>query len=293
MIPTSDFNQTKTAKISRAAYLGALALCALTSTSVPSYADDLPKTEEVASTGKLTILNTLAYAPFNYIGKDQRPAGLVVEVAQAAADALGVKLDIVTTPFASIFPSIAAGRSKIAWSTFTATPERLKVVDFVTFLKSGIVLVVPSDKVGSFQSKTDVCGAKIAVYKGNSADLAADNLSADCVAVGKPKIDKLLYPTQQESIQAVLAGRAQGRLEDTTAALYYVDTTNKTMAVAPGEYLPLPLGVIVPKGDTKTAEMVQKVIQHLMDNGTYSKIFAKFNMTAAEIKTSEIITSAD
>ena len=39
--------------------------------------------------------------------------------------------------------------------------------------------------------------------------------------------------------------------------------------------------------------MLQKVIQHLMDNGAYAKILAKYNMSDAAITRSEIITSVD
>lgn len=261
--------------------------------AIPAFSSDLPKTQRVETSGKLTILNTLAYAPFNFYDENQKPAGLVIELAQAAADALDAKLDVVVTPFPSIFPSIAAGRSDIAWSTFTATAERLNAVDFVTFMKSGIVAVVPTTTLDQYKSQNDLCGKKIAVYAGNSADFAADSISADCEKANLPKINKMLFPTQQESIQAVLSGRAEGRLEDSTAALYYVGTTNKAMAVAPGEYFPLPLGAIVKKGDTQTAEMLRSVIQHLMDNGKYAEILKKYNMDRAAIAKSEVVTSIE
>ncbi|MFS8147328.1 ABC transporter substrate-binding protein [Rhizobium sp. BR 249] len=258
-----------------------------------AWAGDLPKNDDVQSTGKLTILSPMNYAPFEFVGEDGKPAGLDIELAQAMADELGVSLDIVVTPFQTMFPSIAAGRGKIAWSTFTVTGERLKIVDFVSFLKSGIVLITPADKVSKFKSKDDVCGAKIAVHGGSSADFAVDKLSADCKAAGKPDIQKALYPEQKDTIQAVLAGRADGRLDDTTAAIYYVDHSNNTMAVAPGEYFPLPLGVAVPKNDKQTAEMMQKAFQHLIDNGTYLKILDKYKMGPAAVTHSEVITSAD
>lgn len=258
-----------------------------------AWAGDLPKSDDVTSTGRLTILSTMDYAPFEFLNKEGKPDGLDVELAQAAADALGVKLDIITTPFPSIFPSIAAGRGKIAWSTFTATPERLKIVNFVTFLKSGIVLVVPTDNVSKFQSKDDLCGSRIAVHNGSSGDFAADKLSAECKAASKPEIEKSLYPQQQDIIQAVLSGRVDGYFDDTTAAIYYVGTTKGAMVVAPGEYFPLPLGIAVPKDDPKTAEMLQKVLQHLMDNGTYAKILDKYKMGPAAAKQADVISSAD
>ncbi|MBB4236240.1 ABC transporter substrate-binding protein [Rhizobium esperanzae] len=258
-----------------------------------AWAADLPKSDDVTSTGKLTILSTMDYAPFEFLDKSGKPDGLDIELAQAAAEALGAKLDIVTTPFPSIFPSITAGRGKIAWSTFTATPERLKIVNFVTFLKSGIVLVTPADKASRFKSKDDLCGAKVAVHNGSSGDFAADKLSTDCKAAGKPEIEKSLYPQQQNIIQAVLSGRVDGYFDDTTAALYYVGTTKGAMVVAPGEYFPLPLGIAIPKDDPKTAEMLQKVLQHLMDNGTYAKVLAKYEMGPAAVQQADVISSAD
>lgn len=267
-------------------------LAAVTAAS-PVLADNLPKNDEVKSTGKLTILNALNYAPFQIVDKDGKPAGMNIELAQAAADALGAQLEVIKTPFPSMLPSLAAGRGKIAWSTLTVTPERLKIVDFVTFMRSGMVLIVPIDKLSDFKSKDDMCGAKIAVQSGTAADFGVDRLSKDCITAGKDPIQKSIYPDQKDAIQAVVTGRVAGRLDDTTAATYYVDHSNNKMAMAPGEYFPLPLGIAVPKNDKQTAEMMQKVFQHLIDNGTYQKILGKYNMGIAAVKRSDVITSAE
>ena len=102
-------------------------------------AAELPKSPEVAETGKLAIANTLEYAPFEFIDENGKQVGINIELAEEAAKLLGAELEVTRIPFPSMIPGLAAGRFKVAWETFAATDDRLKQVDFVMFIKSGIV----------------------------------------------------------------------------------------------------------------------------------------------------------
>ncbi|PBI87743.1 putative ABC transporter arginine-binding protein 2 precursor [Variovorax boronicumulans] len=253
----------------------------------------LPKNSEVKSTGKLRITNTLSYAPFEFADEAGNPAGLNIELAKAAASALGVELEVSRQPFPSQIPGLAAGRTKVAWASFTVTSERLKQVDFVTFLRAGTVLLVPTEKAVNFKTKDDLCGAQVAVQSGAAADFAADKISAECKSKGKEAIKKAIYPDQKEAIQAVVTGRVVGRLDDATAGSYYASRSAGKMVVVPGEYSPLPLGVAVAKGDTESAEMMRAVLQRLMDDGSYKAIINKYGMGLAAIEKSVVVTSAE
>ncbi|WP_244649552.1 ABC transporter substrate-binding protein [Neoaquamicrobium sediminum] len=258
--------------------------------TAPTFAGDLPKTQSVRDTGKLSIANGLAYAPFEFVDTAGKPAGLDIELAEASAKALGVELDITTIPFSSQITALASGRVSIAWSTFSVTEERLKQVDFVTFLSSATVLMTTAENAGRFKSKDDLCGASIAVQTGSIADFAADKLSAECEAAGKAKIEKSIYPEQQDTIQAVSTGRAIGRFDDSTAAGYLETESKGKFVVVPGSYFPTPLGLAVAKGDKETAEMMRATLQQLMDDGTYKGIVDKYNMSTSATDKSIIIT---
>ncbi|TPI10458.1 ABC transporter substrate-binding protein [Mesorhizobium sp. B4-1-3] len=259
----------------------------------PALSAELRLTGDVKNSGTLSIASGLDYAPFEYTDEKGEPAGLDVELANAAAKLMGVKLDLKRIPFASQIPALTAGRIKVAWATFTVKEDRLKQVDFVTFLKSGTVAAALPENVSKFQGQDSLCGAKVAVQTGSAADFTADKLSGECTKAGKPAIDKAIYPEQKDTIQAVLTGRADVRLDDATAAGYYEKTSGGKLVIAPGVYDILPLGVAVPKGDVATAEMMRAALQALIDNGTYKPILEKYGMSLAAVEKSRIITSVD
>ncbi len=250
-------------------------------------------TKAVLESGKLSIASSLSYAPFEYVDEKGAPAGLDIELAQASANVLGVKLDIVTMPFASQIPALASGRIKVAWATFSVKEERLRQVDFVVFLQAGTVLSTLPAKAAQFKSADDLCGQTIAVQSGTAADFTADKLSARCTGAGRKAISKSIYPDQKDIIQAVLTGRAIGRLDDSTASGYYQTSSGGKLVVAPGQYDVLPLGIAVPKGDKETADMMRRALQRLMDDGTYARILDKYGVSLARVTAATVITSMD
>jgi hypothetical protein len=88
----------------------------------------------------------MEYAPFEFIDENGKQVGINIELAEEAAKLLGAELEVTRIPFPSMIPGLAAGRFKVAWETFAATDDRLKQVDFVMFIKSGIVASTTPDK---------------------------------------------------------------------------------------------------------------------------------------------------
>lgn len=256
-------------------------------------AGGLPVTESVKSSGKLTISNALGYPPLQFADAGGKPSGLNIELAEATAKVLNAKLDLIIMPFPSQIPTLSSGRTKIAWAAFSVTGERLKQVDFITYLSAPTVLVTTSENSSRFKGAANLCGAVVAVAAGSAADFAADKLSASCTDSGKEALKKKIYPDEQSTIQAVQTGKVDGLLDDATVASYLESKTNKQFVIAPGAYFPVPLGVAVSKGDTETAQMIQAAFQELMKDGTYQTIIKKYNMQSAAIDKSEIITNVD
>lgn len=276
--------------IMKAAHLGFFFALTLAQNA---FAAEIPLTDSVKSSGTLTIASGLDYAPFEFVDADGQPAGLDVDLANAAAKLISAKLDIQRIPFASQIPALAAGRVKVAWATFTVKEDRLKQVDFVTFLQSGTVAMVLPGKKGSISGAQSLCGLRVAVQTGSAADFTADRLSEECVKSNLAKIEKVIYPEQKDTIQAVLTSRVDARFDDATAAGYYEQTSKGKLVVEPGVYDVLPLGVAVQKGDTATAEMMQGIFQELIANGTYKTVLDKYGMSLAAVEKSRIITSVD
>ncbi|WP_246591379.1 ABC transporter substrate-binding protein [Aminobacter anthyllidis] len=256
-------------------------------------AAELPKSAEVKDTGKLIIANTLEYAPFEFIDENGKQVGINIELAEETANLLGAELEVTRIPFPSMVPGLAAGRFKVAWETFAATDERLKQVDFVMFIKSGIVASTTADKTSQFQGENNLCGKRVGVIGGAVSDFIADRLSGECKEKGLPEIAKSIFPEGKDIIQAALSDRIDARLDDATASGYFEVTSKGQMVVVPGLYDVAPLGIAIPKGDKETGDMLAAGVNELIKNGTYKTIMAKYGMTSAMIEEAYVVDSAD
>lgn len=257
---------------------GAAALAAAALFSGSAIAADIPKSPEVEQTGMLTIANTLDYAPFEFIDADGKQTGIIIELAQASADLMGVKLNVIRSPFPPMIPGLVADRFKIAWEIYAPTEERLTQVDFVTFIKSGLVASTTPDKVASFTGDPNLCGKALGISAGSTSEILADRINAICKEKGMPELTKSIFNTTNDISQAVLSGRIDALIDDATVSSYYEKTSGGKLVVVPGIYDVVPEGMAIKKGDTATANMMLAVLKELVKNGTYNAILSKYGM---------------
>ncbi len=279
----------KKSNILRAPLLGAV----MAVTASTGFAAEIAVSPEVAERGVLTIANTLDYAPFEYLDENGAQAGIIVELANAVADAMEVELDIQRTPFPSMIPGLAAGRFSVAWETFSATPERLEQVDFVMFLKAGVAASTLPDKTDAFGGDYPLCGKAVGVSAGSLADFLVEKLDAECTENGLETVDKSVFNTSSDIVQAVLSGRIDARLDDATASSFFELESKGKLVVLPTLYEVSPLGMAITKDDSATAEMMQSALAAVFENGTYQAVLDKFGMGAYAIKEPYVVGSMD
>jgi polar amino acid transport system substrate-binding protein len=258
-----------------------------------SIAADITKSPEVEQSGKLSIANTLDYAPFEYLDADGKQTGIIIELAGEVAKLVGADLDIQRTPFPSMIPGLAAGRFKIAWETFSAKPERLQQVDFVMFMKAGVAASTSPEKKASFTGDTPLCGKRIGVSAGSASDFLVDTLSKTCTEKGQAAIEKSVFNSSTDIVQAVLSDRVDARMDDATASSYFEVTSKGQLVVLPELYDVAPLGLAVAKNDPKTADMMVAALAELFKNGKYRAILDKYGMGAYAIKEPYFVNSMD
>lgn len=270
-----------------------LAGVALVAMGAAAHGQDIPRSSEVEETGKFSIANTLDYAPFEYMDENGQPAGIIVELAGGVAELLGAELEIQRTPFPSMIPGLAAGRFRIAWETFSATPERLNQVDFVMFLRAGIAVSTLPDNVEEMSGDNPLCGKRAGVSAGSASDFLVDTLSQECAAAGLPEVQKSIFNTSQDIVQAVLSDRIDARVDDATASSYFETTSGGQLVVLPQLYEVAPLGLAIAKGDAETAAMMTASLSELFANGTYQAVLDKYGMGLYAIDEPYLVESMD
>lgn len=266
-------------------------LLALSNSS--AFAQDIRLSPEVAESGVFAIANTLDYAPFEYIDENGEPTGIIIELANATADAMGVELEIQRTPFASIIPGLASGRFRIAWATFSATPERLEQVDFVMFLNAGVVASTLPDNVAAFGSDYPMCGKSVGVAAGSLADFLIEKLDVECADNGFEPLSRSVFNNSTDIVQAALSGRIDARLDDATASTFFEVESNGRLVVLPTVYEVSPLGMAIAKDDPATADMIVAALVAVFEDGTYQAVLDKFGMGAYAISEPYFVGSMD
>lgn len=258
-----------------------------------AHAQDVSVSPEVAESGVLAIANTLDYAPFEYLDENGNQAGIIVELANAVAGEVGADLEIQRTPFPSMIPGLAAGRFRVAWETFSATPERLEQVDFVMFLKAGVAASTLPENVENFAGDHPLCGKSVGVSAGSVADFLVEKLDAACAEAGLEPVDKAVFTTSTDIVQAVLSDRIEARLDDATASSFFEVESGGKLVVLPTLYEVSPLGMAIAKDDAETANMMQSALAALFEDGTYQAVLDKYGMGAYAIDEPYFVGSMD
>ncbi|QBC44604.1 transporter substrate-binding domain-containing protein [Iodobacter fluviatilis] len=123
----------------------------LTIIAGPALADKL---DDIKKAGVLRVAAFDSNPPFGFVNETSRQlVGFDVEIAQAIAKKLGVKLELLATNPANRIPLLAANKVDLVAANFTVTEERRKQVEFSTpyfatgqkFIARKGVLKAPAD----------------------------------------------------------------------------------------------------------------------------------------------------
>lgn len=218
--------------------------------------------------GQLTTCTHLPYPPFQS-EVDGKVQGFDVSLIDLVAKDLGVKQDIVDTPFENFKTGafLNSEQCDLAAAGMTITPERAKNVLFSDpyFNATQAVLV---DKKSGITSFADLKGQKIGAQAQTTGEEYAKSKGLDPVSFESS--DAVLNGLRTGQVKAVVIDYpvVQGWLKDkaNADAFKVVDNLNT------GEQY----GFTVKKGNTKLVAAINKAIKDAKADGTYKKLYEKW-----------------
>lgn len=242
----------------------------------------------VKSSGVLTDGVNAAFAPFEDIAGNGKIVGLDIDLAQALARALGVKLQVENTGFPNLVPGVQSGRYDMSESGLTDDHVREAVVSFTDYGRDGTSLLVEKGNPANLTLST-LCGKSVAVVAASSqAQVAVPQLDHACTSAGKPQLKLLTLPESSDPEVALSSGRAQGAIVDTISAVTAVRAAPSRLELAPGEEIDTSLlGIAIAK-DSGLLKATQKALDFLISNGTYGGILQKWHITQIQVPSSQI-----
>ncbi len=280
--------------VALAAALAALgaAACSVPADDSGSLADLVPAA--VADQGAVVVAADLGFPPAGFVSPTEFEGvaggavesgeftGFEVELVEAAADLLGLRVEWFDVPFADVLQVVQTERADLAASAVTVTPERTVNLDFVTVFRTGTQWVTVT---GNPRGVTpgNACGARVAVQ---TATVQVDDVasrSSACEQQGRDPIAVREYDDPADLASALLEGTVDAMATDLPAAEWAVrqaggasgaasTTTFRELDVAGAPYDEQPYGWAFRPEDAPLAQAFVTAVQQLVENGTYAEI---------------------
>jgi polar amino acid transport system substrate-binding protein len=236
--------------------------------------------QDMRRSGVLTVGTDLNMEPMEFL-KDGQPAGFDIDLAQAIADRLGLRLEVKQTPWGELLPNVNTKSLDLALGSITDKAVRQEQVTFVDYLHVGSSVLVRNE-VRDVLRLADLCGLRVAAQK--------DTMYQDMIEALVPKCpaDKPLTPVIVDVLprEPVVAGQADAYLNDYPVAV--ADQAVGGLRITGQQLEAAPYGIAVNKERTDLVKAVQTALYDLFDDGTYDKLIGKWNLTEGSLKTGAI-----
>ncbi|MGK5696669.1 ABC transporter substrate-binding protein [Streptomyces sp. URMC 128] len=258
---------------------------------------------DVRKAGRLRVGSSIGFPPGAYYawgsprssevesggGQDKPPAGQDIDLADAVAKVLGVQLERQDASFETILPALGSGKYDFGTGNFGVTTERLKTIDFVTYINDGQGFAVKTGNTALGKKVTDLtqlCGLTIGTGAGTTFEATLTAQKGVCAKAGKRPYDVKVYAENAATLTALQQGRIDV-IMSTINGLRYQAAQPASQTTFLGEFHRLDVGFAFKKGSPLT-QAFQAAVNELIKDGTYARILKKWGTTASAIDTSLI-----
>ena len=215
--------------------------------------------------GVLTMGTNATFPPYEYKDGDA-VVGIDPDIAQALADKLGLKLEVVDMEFDSLIASVKSGKVDIVLAGMTVNEERKKNVDFTDSYANGVqVIIVAEDS--DISTSDDLEGKLIGVQQGTTGHVyCSDDWGEENVVA---------FQSGAAAVQALQQGKVDCVVIDQEPAKAFVEA-NDGLKILDTQYANEDYAAAVSKKNPELTEALNKALQELKDDGTVQEILDKY-----------------
>ncbi len=253
----------------------------LTATLLSAAASAQTLPPRIAESKTLRIAVNGTYPPMETVDPaSNKLVGFDIDLGEAIAKMLGVKLEWQDGAFAQLIPAVQSGRADMILSGISDLPARRESLDFIDYLKSGAQFIT-LDK-NPIKSAADLCGKTVGTVRSTSFPANIEAWSAEnCVKQGKPAITV----AGSDRMPLVHIELQQGRID---ASVQGSETIPNLMKGAPGTYrivtppfTVVQQGIAFTKSESALRDAVAGAVKKIFADGTYAALIAKWELTAS------------
>jgi polar amino acid transport system substrate-binding protein len=209
--------------------------------------------------------------PHSFIDDSGQHVGFDVDIANALARRLKVRLEIVKVDELTRISFLEKGKIDVAIASMSKTRERAERVDFSqTYFRSFQTFLVRKDGPSSLE---DLVGKSIAMDRGSSA---VGNWKAWLVKNGhskEPEIEE--FSEKRAAVESVRQGSLAGYAEDYEILASFAKKDSSLTVLEQPIGIKLD-GIGIRQGDSETREAVDSALQDLYAGGEWRRIYDRW-----------------
>lgn len=224
--------------------------------------------------GVLSMATEATFPPYEYYDGDTI-VGIDVEIAQAIADKLGLKLEVTDIAFDSIIPGVQSGKYDLGLAGMTVTDERLEQVNFSDSYATGVQVVIVKEggKVTSVDDLfADGASNVIGTQTGTTGFLYA---TWDIQDAGLGEVKSFAKTT--DAVEALKNGQVDCVILDNEPAKALVAANEDAgLSILDTEYAVEDYAAAISKDNTALLEAINGALKELIADGTVQSILDKY-----------------
>jgi polar amino acid transport system substrate-binding protein len=206
--------------------------------------------------------------------------GFDVELGDAVAKHLGVKMQWQETSFEQMLSAVKTGRVDMILSGMSDLPSRHDSATFIDYLQSGSQFFTQAKRAAEFASTEALCGKSVGASRRTAlfTDVKAFS-DTNCVAKGLPAINAVGTEGSADARNQLRQGRIDAAMQGGETLPYIMAQEPNTYALVGTPVRYTLMGMAAATDATELQQALAEAVQALMDDGTYAKLLAKWSLT--------------
>lgn len=213
-----------------------------------------------------------AYAPFSAENEQKNMAGFDIDIMQALAQKIGIKVKFVPTPFEGFFNFLAQGDRDLLISAITITDERKQTVAFSApyFAASQLIAVAADDT--KIQKLGDLKNLKVGVQSATSGDEITQQL------LGKNNRNIKRFDSTPLALKELEGNGVDAVVADDAVIKHYLinNPSSKLRTVSDPNFPKEYYGIAVRQGHIDLLNKINQGMAELKADGSFDKISAQY-----------------
>ena len=250
---------------------------------------------DIKEEGKITMIADLHYPPTSFLAQDNKtPIGYNIDIAKLLGLLLDLEVEVKNVAWDGVIPGIAAGRYDFTATNMTPTPERLEVLDMITYWEAGSSLIVQTGNPEDLSlADNSTCGKKIAVMTGSSQQQDyLPELTAACEAAGEAPVEGVVLPNVEGALTQLASQRIDGVFSDTSQLAWAAKQQPEAFELLSPQYQKKEGDDIVALGlekDSPLTPALSAAMQALIDSPAYQETLDRWGLGAGAITESQTL----